>query len=70
MKKAVVKLEHQITRIRDRISDLEFTIAQTDDIEEQLNSIAERRRALDKLRHLQDDLLQVRVDSIGEDHAS
>lgn len=69
MKKKVVELEHQITRIRDRISDLEFSIAYSEG-DEQLGSIVERRRALDKLRHLQDDLFKLKVDSIGEDDAS
>lgn len=68
-KKKVVELEHQITRIRDRISDLEFTIAHSDD-NDQVDAIKERRRAFDKLRHLQDDLYKTKVDIIGESDAT
>ena len=61
----LLKLEHEITRIRDRISDIEFEITQSS-VTTKGDLQKERRRAIDKLRHLQDDLYRLKVDNINE----
>ena len=61
----LLKLEHEITRIRDRISDIEFEITQSS-MTTKGDLQKERRRAIDKLRHLQDDLYKLKVDNINE----
>ena len=60
----LLKLEHEITRIRDRISDIEFEITQSS-VTTKGDLQKERRRAIDKLRHLQDDLYRLKVDNIN-----
>tara|TARA_B100000282_G_scaffold77081_1_gene53263 strand:+ start:4148 stop:4357 length:210 start_codon:yes stop_codon:yes gene_type:complete len=65
LKSKILKLEHEITRIRDRISDIEFEITQAS-MQTKSELQKERRRAIDKLRHLQDDLYKIKVDNINE----
>lgn len=64
MSKKILEIEHHIVRIRDRIRDLEWQIEQSDHVSEEY--LVERRRALDKLRHLQDDLLKVKMENVNE----
>jgi hypothetical protein len=54
-------MEHNITQIRDRIKDVEWQLAQMDP-EEQEYLLGERRRAIDKLRHLQVKLLDAKME--------
>jgi len=66
-KKIELELEHKILRIRDRIRDVEWQIEQcSQDAKEREGLNAERHRAIDKLRHLQDDLYKHKVDNVGE----
>ena len=64
MSKKILEIEHHIVRIRDRIRDLEWQIEQSDHVSEEY--LVERRRALDKLRHLQDDLLKAKMENVNE----
>lgn len=67
MSKKKINLEHSITMVRDRIKDIEFElhyfgVEAGDDVP----LIVERRKAIDKLRHLQTELLQVRLGMTNE----
>ena len=64
-KSKILKLEHEITRITDRISDIEFEVTHSDMVKKG-ELMVERRRAIDKLRHLKDDLYRLKVDNINE----
>ena len=64
-KSKILKLEHEITRITDRISDIEFEISHSELVKKG-ELMVERRRAIDKLRHLKDDLYRLKVDNINE----
>ena len=64
-KSKILKLEHEITRITDRISDIEFEVAHSELVKKG-ELMVERRRAIDKLRHLKDDLYRLKVDNINE----
>ena len=64
-KSKILKLEHEITRITDRISDIEFEISHSELVKKG-ELMGERRRAIDKLRHLKDDLYRLKVDNINE----
>ena len=64
-KSKILKLEHEITRITDRISDIEFEVTHSDMVKKG-ELMVERRRAIDKLRHLKDDLYRLKVDNISE----
>ena len=67
-KSKILKLEHEITRITDRIADIEFEIHHVSEIDllKKADFLVERRRAIDKLRHLKDDLYKLKVDNINE----
>lgn len=65
MDRVTLSIEHQITRIRDRIRDIEWQIEQSDEINDEY--LIERRRALDKLRHLQDDLFKHKMQNAGDE---
>ena len=67
-KSKILKLEHEITRITDRISDIEFEVTHINPTEllKKGELMVERRRAIDKLRHLKDDLYRLKVDNINE----
>ena len=67
-KSKILKLEHEITRITDRIADIEFEIQHVSEIDllKKADFLVERRRAIDKLRHLKDDLYKLKVDNINE----
>lgn len=67
--KKLIEIEHHITRIRDRIRDVEWQISQCSDEARKQELNAERHRAMDKLRHLQDDQLAEKVNNIGEANA-
>ena len=58
-------MEHNITQIRDRIKDVEWQLDQMDP-EEQEYLLGERRRAIDKLRHLQVKLLDAKMEEVDE----
>lgn len=64
-KSKILKLEHEITRITDRISDIEFEVTHSELVKKN-ELMVERRRAIDKLRHLKDDLYRLKVDNINE----
>ena len=64
-KSKILKLEHEITRITDRIADIEFEVAHSELVKKG-ELMVERRRAIDKLRHLKDDLYRLKVDNINE----
>jgi len=63
-----LKLEHEITRITDRIADIEFEIHHVSEVDllKKADFLVERRRAIDKLRHLKDDLYRLKMDNINE----
>ena len=67
-KSKILKLEHEITRITDRIADIEFEVTHINPTEllKKGDLMVERRRAIDKLRHLKDDLYRLKVDNINE----
>ena len=67
-KSKILKLEHEITRITDRIADIEFEVTHINPTEllKKGELMVERRRAIDKLRHLKDDLYRLKVDNINE----
>jgi hypothetical protein len=65
MSKKVLEMEHNITQIRDRIKDVEWQLEQMDP-EEQEYLLGERRRAIDKLRHLQVKLLDAKMEEENE----
>ena len=65
MSKKVLEMEHNITQIRDRIKDVEWQLDQMDP-EEQEYLLGERRRAIDKLRHLQVKLLDAKMGEVDE----
>jgi len=65
MSKKVLEMEHNITQIRDRIKDVEWQLGQMDP-EEQEYLLGERRRAIDKLRHLQVKLLDAKMEEENE----
>lgn len=65
MSKKVLEMEHNITQIRDRIKDVEWQLEQMDP-EEQEYLLGERRRAIDKLRHLQVKLLDAKMEEVNE----
>ena len=65
LKSKILKLEHEITRITDRIADIEFEVAHSELVKKG-ELMVERRRAIDKLRHLKDDLYRLKVDNINE----
>ncbi len=65
MSKKVLEMEHNITQIRDRIKDVEWQLDQMDP-EEQEYLLGERRRAIDKLRHLQVKLLDAKMEEVDE----
>jgi hypothetical protein len=65
MSKKVLEMEHNITQIRDRIKDVEWQLEQMDP-EEQEYLLGERRRAIDKLRHLQVKLLDAKMEEVDE----
>ena len=65
MRKKVLEMEHNITQIRDRIKDVEWQLEQMDP-EEQEYLLGERRRAIDKLRHLQVKLLDAKMEEENE----
>ena len=65
MSKKVLEMEHNITQIRDRIKDVEWQLDKMDP-EEQEYLLGERRRAIDKLRHLQVKLLDAKMEEVDE----
>ena len=67
-KSKLLKLEHEITRITDRIADIEFEIHHVSELDllKKGDFLVERRRAIDKLRHLKDDLYRLKMDNINE----
>ena len=65
MSKKVLEMEHNIVQIRDRIKDVEWQLQQMDP-EEQEYLLGERRRAIDKLRHLQVKLLDAKMEEENE----
>lgn len=65
MSKRVLEMEHNIIQIRDRIKDVEWQLEQMDP-EEQEYLLGERRRAIDKLRHLQVKLLDAKMEEVNE----
>ncbi len=63
LKKLEVRLEHEVSSIQDRVSDLRWRIEGADDY--QTNDLMdEHQRALDKLRQTKKELLEVREDII------
>jgi hypothetical protein len=67
MSKKKINLEHSITMVRDRIKDIEFELGYYGtEAGDDVPLIVERRKAIDKLRHLQTELLQVRLGMTNE----
>jgi hypothetical protein len=68
MSKKIINLEHSITMVRDRIKDIEWELSYfgLEGLEDDVSHIVERRKAVDKLRHLQKELLQARLGMTNE----
>ncbi len=60
LKKSKVRLEQEVSSIRDRVRDIEWRIEGSADGEGYNSLMNERQRALDKLRETQKELLVVR----------
>ena len=65
--KKQVELEHQEARLRDRIKDLEFFISLGLSPDESAKRMAERHRAVDKLRHVQDAIYKERMENVKDE---
>lgn len=68
MSKKIINLEHSITMVRDRIKDIEWELSYfgLEGLEDDVSLVIERRKAVDKLRHLQKELLQARLGMTNE----